>query len=211
MSMEINIELLGKCPVLSDYQKDLIKRIGVDQETQASVAEFYGKAKSTISVQHRKALAKFSDWIEERRKHGNVQDEEDFDKRVFKLFNTGVFPNRVVEELGNVKRVTELWKKYREFVEDDYLMAVEKTSKYGFKPNRSSRTPLADQVQRIINERYWLADEKESTWKLINELKYGVYTIGINKNDYGSTPKAVRRVLDHVGRKIQLLEERRSL
>jgi hypothetical protein len=111
-------------PVLSDYEKDLIRRIDTNRETQTSVAKFYKKSPATISIQHKKALEKFTSWLETRGKQEKAQPEEDFDGQVFRLFNKGLTPNKVVARLGKSERVFKLWEKFRRFMEDDYCKAL---------------------------------------------------------------------------------------
>lgn len=75
--MEIDIKLLDNCPrILTDYEKDLIRRINVNHESQSSVAKHYGKTPSTISLQHKKAVGRFDEWVQNRQKQEKTACKE---------------------------------------------------------------------------------------------------------------------------------------
>lgn len=190
--MNIDIKLLDKCPDLSDYEKDLIKRIDVNHETQASVARFYEKSKSTISLQHRKALKKLTAWSEKTAKQVKTS-EEDFDKQVFKLFNKGLHPNKVIEKVGNAKEVFRLWKKYREVMEDDYCLVRNKLLENGIIIDGNSEHPVAEQVESLLWEKFGLDEERTRIWNLLEQKGL---THGLEKDAYDSVHDAVNRLLD---------------
>ena len=204
--MKTDFELLDECPDLTDYKRDLIRRIDVNHETQVSVAKSLGKETSTISLQHKNALDKFTKWVQNQEKKESVLSEEEFDKQVFRMFNKDWSPNKVVEKLGHLERVFELWKRYRGFLEDDYCMALKKIIEYGFEPSKSSKHPLSEQIGRIIGEWYWLAEEKKLILNLLKEKGYGPFTVGLSEDGHGSAYDAVKRVIDHLIKKVQVLE-----
>ena len=61
--MQLNIEPLDKYPPSTRYEKELIERIDIRGEKQASVAKSCRKDTSTISIKHIKALQKLASWM----------------------------------------------------------------------------------------------------------------------------------------------------
>jgi len=86
--MNVDVRLLEKCPLLTDYEKGLIERIDIDHETQASVAKSDEKSPATISIQHKKTLEKFTGWIKKREESKKTLPQQDFDRQVFKMLNS---------------------------------------------------------------------------------------------------------------------------
>ena len=191
--MNIDVKLLEKCPVLTDYEKDLIRRIDINHETQAGVAKSYGKSPATISIQHKKALGKFNAWLNEREKGKRPLSEEDFDKQAFKLFNKGWPPNRVIAKVGSAKRVFELWEKYRRLMEDDYLKALIRAAEYGLEANVNSSYPLMRHVDYLIAENCVLSEERDQIWSLVKEKGL---TYGIDEDATDSVYEAVKRLVE---------------
>jgi len=107
--MEIDLKQLDKCPVLTDYEKDLVRRVDANHETQARVAKSFEKTTSTICTQHKKALGKFDKWLQSTEKQDKPSADEDFDRKVFRMFHRGILPDMDIEKLGNVDRVLGLW------------------------------------------------------------------------------------------------------
>lgn len=121
--MNIDVKLFEKCPVLTDYEKDLIRRIDINHETQASVAKSYGKSPATISIQHKKALEKFNAWLKKREKE-KVLPEEDFDKQVFKMLNKGIGPAEIVAKIGRTREVAKLAELWEQLNSHDYWQTI---------------------------------------------------------------------------------------
>ena len=61
--------------------------------------------------------------MKEQEKKGKILPEEEFEKTVFKMFNSGMHPNKVIERLGRVDKVVELWGKHCKLMDDDYCQA----------------------------------------------------------------------------------------
>ena len=126
--MEINPKDLNECPVLSAYERELLRRVYVDGETQSAVAKSLKKDPSTISIQLKKALAKFNSWIQSKIKESKSSEEKNLDAEIFRLFNKDLPPNKIIEKVGNPERVSELWEMHRQFQEDDFCRAKIKLS-----------------------------------------------------------------------------------
>jgi hypothetical protein len=62
---------LGECPVLSDYERELLRLCYVEHEGPTEIGKLYGKDKSTIVPQRDKAYKKYVNWMET-----NTQAEE---------------------------------------------------------------------------------------------------------------------------------------
>jgi len=192
--MDINIKSLDECPKLTEYEKDLIRRINIKVETQASVAKLYKKNPSTISLQRKKALKKFTAWMQNREKKEAASLHEDFDKQVFRLLNRNWTANRIIEKLGNPERVVELVEIHRQNMQDDYYKACEKVAEAGWKIDENSRYPLTTQIDNIVSERDSAYFEKEEVLKYLKEA-------GVNCNPkqfdvYGSVLDAVKSLAE---------------
>jgi hypothetical protein len=85
----------------------------------------------------------------------------DFDAKVFRLFNKGWPPNRVIAKYGHADRVIKLWEEYRQIMQDDYCRALEKLGEYGFQADLDSKYPLSDQVDQLGGE-HWTLLKRES-------------------------------------------------
>jgi len=191
--MNIDVKLLEKCPVLTDYEKDLIRRIDIDHETQTKVAKSYGKSPATISIQRKRSLGKFNVWLNEREKGKRPLSEEDFDKQVFRLFNKGWPPNKVVAKVGRAERVFKLWEKYRRLMEDDYLKALIRAAEYGLEASVNSSYPLMQHVDYLIAENCVLCEERDQIWSLVKEKGL---TYGIDEEATDSAYEAVKRLVE---------------
>lgn len=171
--MHINTILLDKCPLLSDYEKELLTRITIEEETQASVARSYGKSPSTISIQFKKASKRFNSWLAKRERE-KAATEGVFDKRVFKMFNQGLPPNIVIAKLGRTDDVLNLWEKFCAIRKDDYSCAVTKITEYGLRLDENSTHPLTEQLDSLIGQNRSLLEEMDeyirSKYALENKL-----------------------------------------
>jgi len=194
--MGIDIKLLKECSVLTERERELLLRVGVNGEKLSDVARSLDLHKSTVSTQLRRGREKLIEWIQNREEKNKTSIKEAFSKRAFRMFNKGMPPNKVAEILGDVEGVAKLWKLYHMLAEDDYSMALRKVAEYGFEPDKSSKHPLSDQVSTIIEEHYWLRDDKKLVWKYLRDNLYG-----INEYAHGSTRDAVKRVIDHLNEK----------
>lgn len=193
--MNIDVNLLEKCPVLTDYEKDLIKRIDINGETQASVAKSYGKSPATISIQRKKALEKFNAWLKKRGKE-KVLPKEDLDKEAFKRFNQGMPPNKAVEELGHADRVFKLWEKHRKIRQDDYCEALDILYKWIKEEDCAEypvrEYPLAARVEKLRWDEFTLFGEHRLTWDLLE--KHGL-THDLEDGDF-SVYEAIKGLID---------------
>lgn len=153
--MNIDVELLEKCSVLTDYEKDLIRRIDVHHETQVRVARHYGKSPGTISLQHKKALEKFLEWKERSESpHG-----ANLDRYVFDRLNRGDSPWLIIAEIGRTDEVMELSEKWRQLHADDYWAARSFLDSYGLMQGfEEEEQPLAKAVESVVN---WLEDVQQ--------------------------------------------------
>lgn len=189
--MAIDVKLLDKCPEVTDYEKDLIRRIDVNHESQSSVAKHYSKTPPTISIQHSKAVARFNEWAQNRQKQEKAASNDDFDKQVFRMFRRGILPDKVIEKLGNVDRVLSLWEKYQKLKENDYYQAQSKIARCGYETNRDSDYPLCEQLDNLIEERDMLFEEDEEVRAVLEEQ--GVKA-GLAFGGYGPTSDGVREL-----------------
>jgi hypothetical protein len=193
--MEIDVKLLDKCPEVTDYEKDLIRHIDVNHESQSSVAKHYSKTPSTISIQHRKAVARFNEWAQNRQKQEKTARKEDFDKKVFHYFLKGLSPSQTIEKLGDPERIFELWKEHRKFMEDDYLKALRKLAEYSYEPSGNSYYPLSEELTLALKDMsQWvdmLNDEDEEVRAVLEEqgIKGGLAFGG-----YGPTSDGVKEL-----------------
>jgi hypothetical protein len=190
--MIIDTKLLDECPVLSDYEKDLIRRIDINHETQASVARFYKKSPSTISIQHKKAIEKFSTWLKGKGQQEKTHREEDFDKQAFAMFNKGLPPNKVIVELGNADRVFKLWKKHRELMDDDYCLALDIVVPW-IRMSGNLKYPLAARVAKLRNDEFGCSLDMMFIWNLLEE---NGLTQGIDKDEDCAAYFAVERLIN---------------
>lgn len=150
--MKINIKLLEQCPELSDYQKDLIKRVDVDGESQISVARLYKKSRSTICSQIKKARKKFVGWM---KKH-ELSAEVDLDKYVFGRLNRGDSPKVIIADAGHSDEIITLSEKWRKLHDDDYWAARDVLNSYSLMQGfEEEKKPLAKAVESLID---WLED-----------------------------------------------------
>jgi len=94
--MEINESLVEKAP-LTEYEKDLIRLIDVKGIEATSVASKKGKDKSTISIQHKKAMEKLQKFMAE------MKYEE----------ASGELASKVFTEFDNHVQLTEVVRKYK--------------------------------------------------------------------------------------------------
>jgi hypothetical protein len=170
--MQIDMKLLDICPVLTDYEKDLIRHIDLNNEAQSRVAKSCGKTPSTISTQHKKSLEKFAKWIQSAEKQEKARRVEDFDRKVFHCFLKGMSPAQVIEKFGSAERVIKLWEKYRQLMQDDYLKAIDSLAGYGFEIDRNSEYPLSDELDNVLADNWSIVEERKRTWEFIrnNEI-----------------------------------------
>jgi len=191
--MDIDIKLLDECPELAEYEKDLIRRIDVKGEKQASVAKSLRKDASTVCTQRRKALAKLKTWIQSAERKTNVAAEEDFDKKIFRMFCSGKLPDAVIAEVGRADEVISLWGKYCELKKDDYYRALSKLAENGYEANGDSQYPICEQLDCLFEYIDVLNDEDDEVRAVLEE--YGVKG-GLALGGYGSTADGVRRLGD---------------
>ncbi len=191
--MKINIKDLNECPVLSDYERELLRRVYVDGETQSAVAKSLNKDPSTICIQLKKALVKFESWMQSKTKESKAGEGKDSDAEIFRLFNKDLPPNKVIEKVGKPERVFKLWEMYRQFLEDDYCRARIKLSEYGFVASGDSDFPLCEQLDNLIGEREMFVEEEEEVRGILGEhdVKGGLVFGG-----YGSISDGVKRLGD---------------
>jgi len=203
--MNLDIKLLHKCPELTDYEKDLIRRIDINNETQASVAKHYGKTPSTVSLQHKKALEKFNAWIQNRSKREGDLVERDLDKKVFRLFNQGLPPSKVVEKLGRADYVFRLWREYCKLMQDDWSAALQILDNYGIEGREDSERPVAERVESLCKENFGLSLEKAFIWDLVEKAGF---TKGLDKNEDGSASEAVKRLSEYYQAALRVIGQR---
>ena len=67
----IDLKLLEECPVLNDYEKELLRLSYSEGKGPTEIGRLYGKDKSTIVPQRNRAYKKYSNWMEVR---GVVED-----------------------------------------------------------------------------------------------------------------------------------------
>lgn len=72
LKIRVEPELLNKSP-LTDHQRALLQRIDVNGEKLTKVAQELGKSKGTISVQRRKALNDYLEWVERQKEANTTQ------------------------------------------------------------------------------------------------------------------------------------------
>jgi hypothetical protein len=164
---------LDKCPVLTAYEKELIRRVDVNSESQTSVAKSLGKDPSTVCSQHRKALEKFNSWTARTDEPEKSLSPEELDKECFKLFNTGLAPNKAVENLGHADRVYKLWEIYQKSVQNDYVAALNILGEWVKKEECSEypveQYPLAARVQKLRWDEFGEEVELGCIWDLLEE------------------------------------------
>jgi hypothetical protein len=195
--MNINIKLLDKCPELSEYEKDLIRRVDVNHETQASVAKSLKKTPGTISTQHKTASKKFEKWLETTGKQNVGLSKDDFERVVFQRFREGKLPDAVIAEFGRADEVMSLWGKYRTLKEDDYCRAQSKIAEYGFEVKGDSNCPLCEQLDSLFEYIDYLNEEDEKVREVLEaEGVKGGKAFG----GYGSISEGVQRLAEKLHR-----------
>lgn len=142
--MGIDIKELDKCPVLTDYEKDLIRRIDVNHETQASVAKHYGKSPSTINIQFKKAVKKYLEWKEK----SEVPHPANLDKYVFGRLNHRDPPWMIIADIGQADKVIDLSEKWRRLHAGDYWTAMNHLKNNGilYEVDEQEEKPLTKAV-----------------------------------------------------------------
>ncbi len=190
--MNIDIKVLNSCSELTDYEKDLILRVDIKGESQASVAKFYGKSPATVSIQHKKALEKFNAWVKSNTKQPKAQVEEKLDARVFQMFNQGLPPNKVIAEIGHADHVLKHWEKHRKFMEDDYCLALNIVVDW-VKMAGAPKYPIAQRVQKLRMDELGLSLEKMFIWDL---LKENGLTYDLDENEECAVYYAVEKLVN---------------
>jgi hypothetical protein len=199
MNMNINVNLLDKCPELSDYEKDLIRRVDIDHETQAGVAKSLEKTTSTVSIQHKAALKKFEAWRQRTEREKADLSKDTFERDVFRLFLQNKLPDAVIAEFGRADEVVELWDKYSRIKEDDYYRAQSKLAEYGYSPSADSRYPVSEQLEQALDDLNdwgeWLNEEDAKVRAVLGEqgIKGGAALGG-----YGSTAEGVQSLAERL-------------
>jgi len=169
--MNIDVKLFEKCPVLTDYEKDLIRRIDINHETQASVAKSYGKSPATISIQHKKALEKFNAWLKKREKE-KVLPEEDFDKQVFKMLNKGIGPAEIVAKIGRAREVAKLAELWEQLNSHDYWQTIGLLRENDmFYRGYAIEKPLLYSANKIVQNYYALKNRVEGLEESVKILR----------------------------------------
>jgi len=146
--MNIDIELLEKCSELSKYEKDLIKRININHETQVSVAKHYKKSPPTINTQYKRAMKKF---MELKKKHESPA-EANLDKYVFGRLNRGDSLKVIIADAGHSDEIIKLSEKWRKIHDDDYWAARDVLNSYSLMQGfEEEEKPLAKAVESLID------------------------------------------------------------
>ncbi len=166
--MIINKEF-NECPVLSAYERELLKRVYINGETQAAVAKSLKKHPSTISIQVKKALAKFDSWMQSKETRGKVSPEEDFGKKVFKLFRKGKLPDAVIADIGRADEVISLWNKYTKLREGDYYRCLSTLTEYGWEVDQDSEFPVSEMLEFLLDNHNSWWEEREQILKVVKD------------------------------------------
>jgi len=163
--MGIDVKLLDKCAVLTDYEKELVRRIDVKGEIQASVARFYKKTPSTICLQHKQALNKFLEW----EKKQESPPEANLDKHVFERLNRGDSPWVIIADVGHGDEVIDLSEKWRELHKDDYWSAWNLLRSYGLASGfEEEEKPLTNAVEATVD---WLNEAYDDLRERQREIR----------------------------------------
>ncbi len=114
--MEIDESLLERAP-LSEYEKELIRLIDIQGVEVTKVALQKGKDKSTISIQHNRALEKLQNFIDK------MNDKEFLGKLAGKIFaklDKGKPLTKIVTEVKEDPEIIKLlYKQWLDLKEDD--------------------------------------------------------------------------------------------
>lgn len=114
--MEIDESLLQRAP-LSDYEKELVRLIDIQGLETTKVALKEGKDKSTISIQHKKALEKLQKFIRDI-KHQEIPAE--LASNIFRAFEKHMPLTRIVIKYKvQPKIVKALYKEWITLKEED--------------------------------------------------------------------------------------------
>lgn len=201
MSLKRDLVKLRKsingCPVLSDDEKSLLIKIDVQGESVTNVAKSLGKAKSTVSEKHSKALKKFKEYTKKL-------TDQDFDKLVFGELNSGHTPNQIIAKYGHaeeVLRLSEMWKKMEQ---DDYWKAIKLLRHFGAINDSEKHTEeaLLRGVERLI--RMWnqaiidkddVEDKLKQYEKSLGTFKELAARIVVLKDEYSKLPNPVVRAI----------------
>lgn len=129
----IDSELLEKCPVLNERQKELLRRTYINGESVTGVASSWSRSKSTVSSQRKKAKADYDKWVKERTAQKGPRGKHvDFDSAVFRMLNKGKRPEEVIAKLGRADKVAELEELHKKLRRDEYWETVETLKKAGY-------------------------------------------------------------------------------
>jgi hypothetical protein len=167
--MKINTKDLNECPVLSAYERELLRRVYVDGETQSAVAKSLKKDPSTISIQLKKAFVKFDSWMQSIAKRGKVSAEEDLGKKVFRLFRKGKLPDAVIAEIGRVDEVSSLWNKYTKLRGDDYYQCLSTLNDYDWEVDQDSKHPVSDMLEFLLSDYSSSLEERKLILKVVED------------------------------------------
>jgi predicted DNA-binding protein (UPF0251 family) len=133
----INNEILEICPVLTKYEKEIMRLLHIEGKNMEYAAQHFEKSSSTISIQNKKAVEKYDKWasnegkkivsdiikaekIEEKSgTKKNIEQEKnkvegELAAKVYKLFKKGSKPEDVVIILKQTPKVIN--QLYREFI-----------------------------------------------------------------------------------------------
>jgi len=196
--MDIDIKLLDGCPELSDYEKDLIRRIDVRHETQASVTKSYNKTPSTISIQHKKALRKFEKWLA-KQQTGATKKAEDFDAVIFKMLNRGDDPCQIIAKVGHAHKVNELSELWRQLKDDDYWATMGLLRQNEISSGRFSlESSLYSRVKHLIGsvnaERSGRLNAEEKVQTLTQELSVRDESVKLLRSSNDAYEKEITRL-----------------
>ena len=170
--MNIDVELLEKCSVLTDYEKDLIRRIDGHHETQVRVARHYEKSPGTISIQHKKALEKFTAWLKKRGESEKALPQQDFDKQVFKMLNKGIGPAEIVAKVGRAREVAKLAELWEQLNSHDYWQTIGLLRENDmFYRGYAIEKPLLYSANKIVQNYYALKNQVEGLEEAVKILK----------------------------------------
>jgi len=157
--------------VLTDYEKDLIRRIDINHKTQTGVAKSYGKSPATISIQHKKTLEKFDSWLKKRGKE-KVLPEEDFDKQVFKMLNKGIGPAEIVAKIGRAREVAKLAELWEQLNSHDYWQTIGLLRENDmFYRGYAIEKPLLYSANKIVQNHYALKNRVEGLEETVKILE----------------------------------------
>jgi hypothetical protein len=168
--------LVKACPKLSEYERSLLFQIDVEVKSVSQVARELGKAKSTISSQHTKALQKLEVWLKQSKEKTG---EEDFDASVFQRLNAGYTPNKIIAIVGRPERVMKLAEMWKEINRSGYWEAIELMRDFGAITDlpEEGEDPLYTWACALCDRVNKAESEKEEAEKKLAEYEKKIGTV----------------------------------